>query len=164
MIDLRRMRHEVTLAKQSNQDPDRLFTVNLPTTDSHDKWIVTFHGPKDTPYEDGYFELQISIPETYPWLPPTATFKSRVYHPNVCPHSGKVHLDVLRGNWSPSLTIVTIAMSIYSIFIDPISDMAVNREAACEFVEENDKFQETARMWTNEMMKTRSCASSSSSS
>ncbi len=40
-------------------------------------------GPKDTPFENGKFELVINVPEQYPLVPPNVRFKTKMFHPNV---------------------------------------------------------------------------------
>ena len=40
-------------------------------------------GPKDTPYENGIFRLNIRIPERYPFEPPQITFQTKIFHPNI---------------------------------------------------------------------------------
>lgn len=55
-------------------------------------------GPPDTPYEDGFFFFEITIPETYPFQPPAVVFKTsdhRVrFHPNLYVE-GKTCLSIL---------------------------------------------------------------------
>ncbi len=40
-------------------------------------------GPADTPFAGGCFELAIRVPEQYPLVPPTMSFKTKIFHPNV---------------------------------------------------------------------------------
>lgn len=39
--------------------------------------------PKDTPYEGGTYVIDITIPPQYPMVPPTARFRTKIFHPNV---------------------------------------------------------------------------------
>ena len=43
----------------------------------------TFQGPQDTAYEEGVFELAITILEQYPLVPPLVRFRTKIFHPNV---------------------------------------------------------------------------------
>lgn len=52
-------------------------------------------GPQRSPYEDGTFELQIDVPERYPFEPPVASFITPVYHPNI-DSAGRICLDMLK--------------------------------------------------------------------
>lgn len=62
-----------------------------------------------TPYEGGAFELKVELTDEYPLEPPTVTFKTKVFHPNIwCRQNekfGKICLDVLSEAWSPASTI-----------------------------------------------------------
>lgn len=43
----------------------------------------SFPGPPGTPYEGGTYEVQITIPNEYPFKPPTMKFTTKIWHPNV---------------------------------------------------------------------------------
>jgi ubiquitin-conjugating enzyme (huntingtin interacting protein 2) len=43
----------------------------------------TFPGPPDTPYAGGTFEVDIIIPDMYPFKSPTMKFTTKVWHPNI---------------------------------------------------------------------------------
>jgi ubiquitin-conjugating enzyme E2 G1 len=40
-------------------------------------------GPENTPYEGGFFRAKLEFPLDYPQMPPTMTFLSEIWHPNV---------------------------------------------------------------------------------
>lgn len=40
-------------------------------------------GPEGTPFEGGSYKVVINVPEQYPLLPPTARYKTKIFHPNV---------------------------------------------------------------------------------
>lgn len=43
----------------------------------------TFPGPPDTPYAGGTFQVDIVIPDMYPFKSPIMKFDTRIWHPNV---------------------------------------------------------------------------------
>jgi len=42
-----------------------------------------FVGPPDTPYEGGKYEVEIKIPNEYPFKPPEMRFITKIWHPNI---------------------------------------------------------------------------------
>lgn len=81
-------------------------------------------GPKNTPYENGYYFFEFKFPYNYPIEPPKVTFKTKDkyqstrFHPNLY-WGGKVCLSILntwRGEpWTSSQTISSILMTLVSI-------------------------------------------------
>lgn len=43
----------------------------------------TFPAPPDTPYAGGTFEVDIEIPDQYPFKSPSIRFTTKIWHPNV---------------------------------------------------------------------------------
>ena len=101
-----------------------------PNNDSDQfRWEATITGPEDSPYAGGIFFLQIHFPPDYPFKPPTVKFTTRVYHPNINSY-GSICLDILKKQWSPSLTIGKVLLSIRSLLMDPNAEETVTPEIA----------------------------------
>jgi ubiquitin-conjugating enzyme E2 Z len=74
-------------------------------------------GPKDTPYENGYYFFELQFPNDYPHRPPTVTYHTNDgrtrFNPNLY-RSGKVCISVLntwRGEqWTACQTISSILL------------------------------------------------------
>ena len=64
-------------------------TVGLVNEDCYDDWRVTLLAPKDTPYKNGLFYLNIHFPEDYPKSAPEVYFITPIYHVNVNPCAPK---------------------------------------------------------------------------
>ncbi|CEH15443.1 sirt3 protein [Ceraceosorus bombacis] len=47
------------------------------------EWTATILGPEGGCYEGGLFRLSIVIPPAYPTRPPSMSFKTKIWHPNV---------------------------------------------------------------------------------
>ncbi len=56
---------------------------------------LAIQGPEKSPYKNVTFELIVSIPDRYPFVPPSVTFKTPVYHPNI-DRKGTICLDLLK--------------------------------------------------------------------
>ena len=84
-------------------------------------WKACIFGPDDSPYVGGVFILTIQFPVDYPFRAPHIQFKTPIYHPNIN-SSGLICLDILKGQWSPALTIGKVLLSICSLLTDPNPD------------------------------------------
>ncbi len=103
------------------QNPIENVYVNW-TEDNLYKPVVVIIGPKDTPYEKGFYFIKFNFCDNFPFQPPKATFlttdgKVRM-NPNLYA-SGKICLSLL-GTWSgPQWTscqnLSTIILSIITI-------------------------------------------------
>jgi ubiquitin-protein ligase len=61
----------------------------------------------------GKFDLSITLPQTYPFKPPTVTFGTKIYHPNISndspPNSGTMCLGMLKDSeWKPSTKMAAV--------------------------------------------------------
>lgn len=61
---------------------------------------------------------------SYPMLPPTVRFLTKIFHPNVSRH-GDVGIDIIQHNWLLSLTISKILLSVQSLLTDPFTEASV---------------------------------------
>ena len=80
-------------------------------------------GPKDTPYEGGYFYFEVTFTSEYPIKPPKVLLKTTGggnvrFNPNLYAN-GKVCLSILGTwagpPWSPVLNLTTVLLSIQSL-------------------------------------------------
>jgi len=71
-------------------------------------FCVKFHGPEETAYEGGIWNVHVGLPMDYPYRSPSVGFLNRMYHPNVDEVSGSVCLDVINQTWSPMYELVNI--------------------------------------------------------
>ena len=100
-------------------------------------WKGTLYGPKDTPYENGKFKIQITFTAEYPIKPPNVKFLQYIFHPNFY-KDGQICVDILQNHeWSPSQNVSTIIYSLRSLFMDPNPSSPANREAAELYIKDN---------------------------
>ena len=117
-----------------------------PVGDDIFHWQATLMGPKDSPYENGVFFLDINFPADYPYKAPRVTFSTKIYHPNI--NQGNICLDILKNNWSASLTISKVLLSVCSLLSDPNPDDPLDSEVANMYKNNQEQFKNTAREWT----------------
>lgn len=111
------------------------------------EWDGVILGPSDSPYQGGVFHLHIQFPIDYPFRPPTVRFRTRIYHPNINA-TGLICLDILKGNWSPVLTIAKVLLSISSLLTDPNPDDPFVPDIARQYKANRAAYEEEARTWT----------------
>ena len=104
-------------------------------------------GPNDSPYQGGVFFLDIEFMDNHPFSPPRVSFITKIYHPNVH-SSGVICLDILRNQWSPSLSIKMILLLIQNLMDAPETDNAIEPEIAQIFKSNKAQYIKTAKEWT----------------
>ena len=118
-----------------------------PDGDNIYKWKAFINGPKDSPYEGGLFELELTFTNKYPFKPPKVVFLTKIYHMNIN-SSGQICLDILKENWSPALTITKLLLSICSLLTDPNPDDPLVPEIANLYKRDRTLYMATAREYT----------------
>ncbi|MHA1697180.1 MAG: ubiquitin-conjugating enzyme E2 [Candidatus Helarchaeota archaeon] len=115
-------------------------------------WIA---GPINSPYENRFFELDILLPDEYPFEPPIVKFITRIWHPNVRPNTGEICNDILKISgeskytWSPGSDIVSVVMNIVGMLGGNFNfNSPLNPEAAREFFKSKKLFEKKARDWS----------------
>jgi ubiquitin-conjugating enzyme E2 D/E len=110
-------------------------------------WHGTIIGPEKSPYEGGLFKLEIRFPPNYPFKAPTVTFLTKVYHPNINADGG-ICISILKDEWSPSLTIGKVLLSISSLLTDPNPRDPLVPEIARLYEKNRAEFERVAREYT----------------
>ena len=105
-------------------------------------------GPPDTAYDSGIFELEVKIPDTYPFNPPKVRFLTRIWHPNISSVTGAICLDILKDQWAAAMTIRTVLLSLQALLASPEPDDPQDAVVARQFKEKPDLFIQTAQHWT----------------
>ncbi|CAH2221807.1 ubiquitin-conjugating enzyme E2 T [Pelobates cultripes] len=110
-------------------------------------------GGSGSPYEGGIFNLEIVIPERYPFEPPKIRFLTPIYHPNI-DTAGRICLDILKlppkGAWRPALNISTVLTSIQLLMNEPNPDDPLMADISSEFKYNRAMFTSNARKWTEQ--------------
>ena len=111
--------------------------------------IILVTGAHGTPYSQGVWKLHLKMPEDYPINPPKATFKTRIFHPNVDESTGAVCLETLKRDWDSKLTLKDILVTISCLLINPNPDSALNSEAGSLLQEDYEAFARKANLMTS---------------
>jgi len=143
MTSLRRLTKEL---QEIRKDPPLNISAG-PINDNLFEWEAVLLGPTETPYEGGVFILNIHIPLDYPMKPPNILFKTKIYHPNIN-STGAICLDILKSNWSPSLTLSKLLLSICSLLNDPNCNDPLVPDIAKEYKNDYQLFIKNAKEWT----------------
>jgi ubiquitin-protein ligase len=110
---------------------------------------ILLAGPHGTPFSAGVFKLHLEMPSNYPTAPPTAHFRTQIFHPNVDPSSGAVCVDTLKRDWKPTLTLRDVLVTITCLLVQPNPDSALNAEAGKLVTEDWEAFQKRAKLMTS---------------
>jgi len=130
-------------------------TVGLINEGSYDDWKVTLTGPKDTPYINGIFILNVHFPPEYPNKAPEVFFVTPIYHLNVNPtvprnpgdeSLGHVCISTLNW-WNPQYKMREVLLNIYSLFYSQNVDSPYGIERAKEYQENEAVFFEKVKFF-----------------
>jgi ubiquitin-protein ligase len=114
------------------EEESRFFTVNILDKDTMREWDIFLHGPPDSIYEGHKIKLHLTLTSEYPHKSPVIKFITKMFHPNI-DHNGKLCLDILNRQWSPSMSIEKLLLSINSLLVAPNADDPLNSTAAVAY-------------------------------
>lgn len=146
---LRRLAADHGALHSQDLPPNFLFSPDLPDNDDLTQLDILLAGPTHTPFAAGVFKLHLAIPPTYPQQPPTAHFRTPIFHPNVDPRTGGVCVETLKRDWDAKLTLKDILIVIQCLLIQPNPDSALNAEAGALIQDDFDSFKRRAELMTS---------------
>lgn len=112
-------------------------------------WCATIDGPQGSIYEKGKFQIDITIPNSYPFVPPKMRFITKVWHPNISSQTGAICLDILKNEWSPALTLRTALLSLQALLSCPNPDDPQDAQVAKQYKQNRKAFNQTAAYWVS---------------
>lgn len=138
-------------ALHNNPLPPNYFFPPTAAADNDDltELDVLLAGPLHTPFSSGVWKLHLTIPPEYPQSPPTANFRTPIFHPNVDPQTGGVCVETLKRDWDAKLTLRDVLITISCLLIQPNPDSALNAEAGALIQESFEAFERRARLMTS---------------
>merc|ERR1711964_211234 len=109
---------------------------------------VTVRGPVGSPYEGGFFNIQIHLPVRYPFQAPRIRFATRIFHMNVTEGgSFKLNPD-LHATWSPAITIPRVIGMISAMLAKPEPYVVMDVRKLKLYKSDLEGYNATAREWT----------------
>jgi len=140
----RRLQREYTEVKN---DPPANCSAGPVNEADFFNWEAVIFGPSDSPFAGGIFRLTIRFPSDYPFKPPIVTFKTKIYHPNIN-SAGGICLDILKGQWSPALSVSKVLLSILSLLTDANPNDPLMPDIARQFTNDRAAYDAAAKEWT----------------
>ena len=134
-----------TLQKEKNTNVE----VKLVNNDIR-HWKGRIKGPIDTCYQGGIFDVDIIIPDDYPFKPPKMKFDTKIWHPNISSVTGAICLDILKNEWTPALTIRTALISLQALMCEPVPNDPQDAVVAKQYMSDIKLFNQTAKHWVEE--------------
>ena len=147
MPNLKRLKKELDLLRKN---PNEEYYSNVgPINGDMYFWTATLRGPENTPYEGGYFNLQMRFDSNYPFSSIKVKFITKIYHPNIS-DSGEICLDILSYEWSAAFFVSSILVSIVSLLSSPNPDATFKNRAEMGYLYKNDKstYIKNVGIWT----------------
>ncbi|KAI0253858.1 ubiquitin-conjugating enzyme, partial [Lactifluus subvellereus] len=110
-------------------------------------WKCAIKGASDSPYKGGTFYFKLTLPEDFPFKPPTVTFITKIYHPGINEEGG-ICVPILRDQWKPSINLATVLSVIQEKVNNPSADDPFEPEIAAQLKNDKAAFLTTAKEWT----------------
>jgi ubiquitin-conjugating enzyme E2 D/E len=133
-----------------NKSPEPDISFGPINEDDYFKMQASIYGPKDTPYEDGIFFVNIDLPKDYPFKAPKFSLTTRIYHPNIN-YQGFICCCFIpvTDQWSPALTIAKILIIIRNLIAQPdTKDICGEKSIYEEYNNNHEEYVAKARSWT----------------
>eukprot|EP00051_Salpingoeca_urceolata_P005432 m.73197 g.73197 ORF g.73197 m.73197 type:complete len:202 (+) comp14326_c0_seq1:217-822(+) len=145
---LARVRREIQEVRKDKQIQECQIKLTLPDESNMRHLLGEVLGPPDTPYHGGTFQLDIQIPDQYPFSPPKVKFITKIWHPNVSSQTGAICLDILKDQWAAAMTLRTVLLSIQALMAAAEPDDPQDAVVAGQYKEHRDQFEATASHWS----------------
>nr|AFK33447.1 unknown [Lotus japonicus] len=122
--------------------------------DDMQEFFVEFHGPKNSPYQDGVWKLKVEIPDAYPFKSPSIGFVNKIYHPNIDEPSGTICLDVINQRWSPMYDLINVfEVFLPQLLLYPNASDPMNADAADLMLKDPAAYEQKVREYCEKYAK-----------
>ncbi|KAF8803511.1 ubiquitin-conjugating enzyme, partial [Phlegmacium glaucopus] len=111
------------------------------------EWKCSIKAASESPYKNGTFNFNLTLPQNYPFKAPTVTFTTKIYHPGIN-EEGAICVPVLRDEWKPSVTLSSVLSIIQEKVNNPSPDDPFEPDIAALLKNDKNKFLANAKEWT----------------
>jgi ubiquitin-protein ligase len=132
---LRRLNNEMLSAPRTG--PIRYIQS---VTTNHQHWQITCEAGETHAFSGATLDIDVLIPEGYPFKMPTLRVRQHVYHPNFL--DGQVCLGSV---WSTAVTIHYMVSHLYNLIIQPDAEAILCHDAYVLFKNDRDRYTVEAR-------------------
>jgi ubiquitin-conjugating enzyme E2 S len=120
---------------------------------------ATIQGPENTPFEGGELAIKLEIGEEFPQKPPKGYFLTKIFHPNVSEDTGAICVSTLSHDWTETMGLDHLLLTIRCLMIEPNAESALNEEAGRLLLENYADYCARAKLMTQvHAMKTKATA------
>ena len=116
-------------------------------SEDYSHWEVYIPGPRNTPFEGGFFLVAIDIGDDYPEKPPKCKFITPILHPNVS-SQGEISFNILRQNWNINNKIFIVIYYLYFFMARPNPDSPLREDMAQMMKDDYFKYKDLAKEQT----------------
>lgn len=141
----KRMEKDIVKLHMSN------YQLHIKDNIKMNEFSIVFKGPKESLYENGYWKVEVLLPDEYPFKSPSIGFANKIFHPNIEESSGTVCLDVINQTWSPMYELKNIfdvflpQLLIYPNPSDPLNPIAANM-----MIKNKEEYEKKVRAYVEE--------------
>ena len=143
----KRINKEIQNMMKDNNLEENNYCIEM-VEDSNTHLVGKIKGAPDTPFQYGVFQIDIVIPDKYPFEPPICKFLTKVWHPNISSQTGVICLDILKDQWAAAMTIESVLTSLQSFLSSPEPGDPQDAVVANQFQSDRDLYNKTAKYWT----------------
>lgn len=107
-------------------------------------WRIFLKGPDNSPYENIWWYLIATFPESYPINPPTFRFISIPYHINIST-DGMVCLDLTDAKYKPEIHPIDMIKGIRELLLHPNIEYPIRMVSFTDFTDNYQEYERNAK-------------------
>ena len=130
-----------------SNDPPEGCSVEILENDSK-IWHGTIIGPKNTPYANGSFRIEIKFSRNFPYHVPSVKMLTPIFHFNFSIRSGKVCLALFDNEWDRNCHISDLMEAIRDVMIEPSVSDVLEIPLADLYIQNERVYNNIAAQWS----------------